>query len=149
MECVSWKGQSVGFQPSGSSVFCLPWAEKIPSAPAYLTPERTPGPPRKHQKNGCLIGAPPCGYCSDDCHLLPERNTCAGWRGWREGACGAPGLLPLSAPGLLSSGSHASAWVTAPSSSSPIPSSNLPAQGVIPCSLIQDIILARGFGLFL
>lgn len=43
-QSVGWKGQSVGFLPLRFSMFCLPWAEKPPDAPACLALQHQLGP---------------------------------------------------------------------------------------------------------
>lgn len=87
------EGKSVEFLLSRSSVFCLPWAKKLLSAPACLVLQQVPGLPREHQENCGLVGAPPCGYCSNDCHMCLEglgRKAPAGL----QGSC--PGGLPAA-----------------------------------------------------
>lgn len=69
-----------------------------------------PAWPQQHQQNNSLVGAPPCGYCSDDCHLCYKTETdVLGRAGQVGGPCRAPGLLPgqcLSCTPLLPSQLH-------------------------------------------
>lgn len=54
--------------------------------------------PREHQESGCLVRAPPCGYCPDDCHMCYETETgvLGGRRG--KGPPRAPTPVPELAP---------------------------------------------------
>lgn len=96
-------GQSVGFLTFRSFVFCVlsSLGRETLFGPCLPGPT-SPGQPREHQENCCLVGAPPCGYGSDDCHKCKDRNgMCLVEEMRRKGACGAPGLLPPSAPQCL------------------------------------------------
>lgn len=78
------------------------------------------------------VGAPHCGYCSDDCHMCYETESDVlggSWGGGGEGGGFQGSLLPLlvlmPVPELHPSPHHS------------IPPSNLPAPGVISCSFFN------------
>lgn len=57
--------------------------------------------PRQHRQNSGLVGAPPCGYCWDDCHLCYKTETMCLVEGLgRWGALQNSGAAPRPVPEL-------------------------------------------------
>lgn len=134
---MTWERQSVGFWPPGSSVL-FPLDRETSFSPCLPGPDST-------SKNRGLVGAPPCGYCSDDCHLCYKTKTdvLGGGAGQVRGLCRAPGLLP-AAVSWFSSQCLSCTLLLHPSPHNPTPPCPTPAYprgSSHTLCLIQDIII--------